>query len=569
MWLFREALVGWTGHQRPHTVRDALRLRLGGPWHDALPHPRCSAERSHTALADLKGTIFQRGPFSTAYQIAVGLCTVSTEVSEVVVDKVHVSAVRKMQMSALIGPLDDSVVPAAASGQIEEWYRNNQVIKFGHPLPDKEPTPDQLMAMHTRAVELKLEPYADFSILTPHGRRMAKNLRHRSWIPQADGTHQPVVPGPESLMTSEACFAVWEVIKLMLARSRRRFSPRPRVLAPVSKGGGSLSRRASPTCGTRSQGTKGAPSDVVRSAHPRCSGRPPLGPRTRTSGDSFPRTRHQEKLQRLRDELACSACSWGSLASHCAGSGQQENQHQNMDQKGNGKGGGKGGKRQHPIKNKQGQFVTTRDGAQICFRFATSTDRDACSTPRPQGRAHVCQRCLQPHRNNSEACTARGASVQSSSTLVASASNSVLATPPGAGSAFVELFGEGAGVTQAVADITGRKTFNHLTSDVAEDATFSKLVENVRQERVLWFHAASPHKTFSTERPPRGWASGTVVVLCVCVPWFSQWKATKRVACVPVVVCLCVFPHCHRWEAGHQEGEPGHPCPYHEAGPVQ
>ena len=46
---------------------------------------------------------------------------------------------------------------------------------------------------------------------------MARNLRQRSWIPQADGTIQPVeVPGPESLMTWEACFAIWEVIVLML-----------------------------------------------------------------------------------------------------------------------------------------------------------------------------------------------------------------------------------------------------------------------------------------------------------------------------------------------------------------
>ena len=46
----------------------------------------------------------------------------------------------EVKMSALIDPLDDSEVPAAASGQTEEWYRNYKVIKFGHSLPDKEPT---------------------------------------------------------------------------------------------------------------------------------------------------------------------------------------------------------------------------------------------------------------------------------------------------------------------------------------------------------------------------------------------------------------------------------------------
>jgi len=51
----------------------------------------------------------------------------------------------------------------------------------------------------------------------------------------------------------------------------------------------------------------------------------------------------------------------------------------------------------HPRKDRKGRFTSTRDGTQICFRF-TSGERDACPTPCPQGRAHVCQKCLQPHR---------------------------------------------------------------------------------------------------------------------------------------------------------------------------
>ena len=70
----------------------------------------------------------------------------------------------------------------------------------------------------------------------------------------------------------------------------------------------------------------------------------------------------------------------------------------------NDKGAGKGGKgNDHPRKNKKGFYITTREGAEICFRFAAG-NRDACTTPCAQGRAHVCQKCLQPHRNNSEAC---------------------------------------------------------------------------------------------------------------------------------------------------------------------
>ena len=69
------------------------------------------------------------------------------------------------------------------------------------------------------------------------------------------------------------------------------------------------------------------------------------------------------------------------------------------------KGKGKGdGKSKHPRKDKAGFFTTTRDGQEICFRFARG-DRGDCSDPCPNKRAHVCQKCLQPHRNGSEACT--------------------------------------------------------------------------------------------------------------------------------------------------------------------
>ena len=206
------ALLAWAGQGTEN--RTLFTTHFGYALEDlGTTHPRTLAavpkDMFHTALADIKGIIFQKGTRSLCD------CAWFRPKSGAVVDKVHVSAVRKVKMSALFDHLNDSEVLAVASGQIEEWYRNYKVIKFGHPLPDKEP--DQLMTMHTRVVGLKLEPYADFSILTPHGRRMAKNLRHRSWIPQADGTYQPVeVSGPESLMTWGACFAVWEVIMLML-----------------------------------------------------------------------------------------------------------------------------------------------------------------------------------------------------------------------------------------------------------------------------------------------------------------------------------------------------------------
>jgi hypothetical protein len=61
---------------------------------------------------------------------------------------------------------------------------------------------------------------------------------------------------------------------------------------------------------------------------------------------------------------------------------------------GNGAHGGK----DHPKKDPKGRFVTTREGVQICYSFAGG-ERGGCADPCPNKRAHVCQTCLQPHRN--------------------------------------------------------------------------------------------------------------------------------------------------------------------------
>eukprot|EP00971_Amphidinium_carterae_P010313 203848-Amphidinium_carterae.1 len=60
-------------------------------------------------------------------------------------------------------------------------------------MEEHEPTPEQIPALNGRVVVFGLEPYADFSILTPFGRRVAKLLRHRSWVQQEDGTFKLTV----------------------------------------------------------------------------------------------------------------------------------------------------------------------------------------------------------------------------------------------------------------------------------------------------------------------------------------------------------------------------------------
>ena len=236
--------------------------------------------------------------------------------------------------------------------------------------------------------------------------------------------------------------------------------------------------------------------------------------------------------------------------------GQQVNQHQNMDQKGNGKGGGKGGKRQHPIKNKQGLFVTTRDGAQVCFRFATGTAqhrarkvvrmcvRDACSltktTQRHVRRGGQSDYVSRPHRHR----------LQVRQTVCL---RLLFVFYP----SFVELFGNLAGFTQEVADVVqppggrcGRR--RHLLEARGERPTGAHVVGT---------RCATAQDVLS------GWATKRVGQCrcgwfpCGCSFSFTVERFGHQES-PPVALCVspCVFLLCHCWEAGHQEGARTVPC---------
>eukprot|EP00971_Amphidinium_carterae_P340192 6478400-Amphidinium_carterae.1 len=71
--------------------------------------------------------------------------------------------------------------------------------------------------MAARVCDQGLEPYGDFALLTPYGRRMQKHLRYRSWLPQEDGSYKPFeAPGPMDFTTWSACWKVYSAVLLML-----------------------------------------------------------------------------------------------------------------------------------------------------------------------------------------------------------------------------------------------------------------------------------------------------------------------------------------------------------------
>ena len=402
------------------------------------PHARSSTEGYvPNRTFRPQGNNLQKGAISTAYQIAVGLCTVATEATEVVASKSQVSPTKKVKMSSLIDPLDDSEVPTAASGQIEEWYRNYKDIKFGHPLPDKEPTPDQLMAMHTSGRGAQAGTVR--RLQHPHVTRETDGQARETdgqepQAPKLDPTSRRYVPAGGGARPRVA-----HDVGGVLCGLGGHHAHAP---LPARQGGRSAGAGSYPDCHRDVLGS--FPTVVQKNTQSvgTCVRRRRIaaGPSISHVWRAFSR-KNKGRQVTWSEVLICAAQDdryWdrevrrpaiGFLArgtkrsfsdleknSPTVGGPRRRRGNRskpflqvNQDQKGNGKGKGKGGKKQHPIKNKQGLFVTTREGAQICFRFATRADRDACLTPCPQGRAHVCQRCLQPHRNNSEACTAKGA----------------------------------------------------------------------------------------------------------------------------------------------------------------
>ena len=186
------------------------------------------------------GPFSEKGSIMLAHRLCKHICLAQpcTEpgsarpsgTSTVEVKASDLTLTRKVKMSNVLDPIDDMEFQSARATQVDEWFANYVTVKRGPPLVDSEPTVDQVSAMYTRVVLLGSEPYADFSVLTPFGRRMAKQLRHRSWLPQEDGSYIPVqVPGPPSLTAWEACFCVYEVILLML-----RFQSGQEVVTPIA-----------------------------------------------------------------------------------------------------------------------------------------------------------------------------------------------------------------------------------------------------------------------------------------------------------------------------------------------
>ncbi|CAJ1365705.1 unnamed protein product [Effrenium voratum] len=124
---------------------------------------------------------------------------------------------KKVKLSSHLDQMDDNEVDLMNRADLEQCYRNFREITGSDPQPEADPTMEQVTGMVAKVVEREESPYADFSVLTPYGKEMQKQMKTRSWLLQEDGTWKGVdVPGPPNYSSWLKCWRVYRTVLLML-----------------------------------------------------------------------------------------------------------------------------------------------------------------------------------------------------------------------------------------------------------------------------------------------------------------------------------------------------------------
>ena len=146
-----------------------------------------------------------------------------------------------MKLSNVLDQTDDTEVATKTRAEMGIYYENHREITGADPLPEVEPTDLQVAAMEDKVVVRDESPYADFSILTPFGRRIQRAMKTKSYSFQPDGTWKAAdIPGPPHFQAWQACFRVYRAVLFML---RYNATAAPAGGAPVSATRGMVTRR--------------------------------------------------------------------------------------------------------------------------------------------------------------------------------------------------------------------------------------------------------------------------------------------------------------------------------------
>jgi hypothetical protein len=341
---------------------------------------------------------------------------------------------RKVKVSHVLDPADSSDLPPAHPDEVKQWFENYRQIKGGDPLTDREPTADQVAAMYSRVITYRMEPYGDFSLLTPHGKRFAKEMKYSSWVPQEDGTWQSILlPGPASFTVWTTCWRVYEVILLMLrdtdAAGNTCMVVNPIALEHYFESFALLCRENPEAWHLCVQAEDRCRSEHLPRVFRRCAAKMGRNPNwsevfvAAADDDKYWDKEVRRPAIRGVAERKASGTKHLSMeedaASRVTEAVEDMKNGKNRNKNGGRRGGGRGnqkdkkrgtetapappsphqvqrpskGGEKHPKKDHKGRYVTTTDGRDICFRF----NGGKCKEPCAQKRAHVCQVCLKRH----------------------------------------------------------------------------------------------------------------------------------------------------------------------------
>ena len=173
--------------------------------------PKLAGAGNHGELENLVGNLAAVTATATS-----GTLSHLKEVTEALTNLAK-PKLRRVKASQILDPADDSEIIPATTSEMKTYNANYKKVKHGPPRDGCMPTPEQIGAMNTRVCVLDLEPYGDFSLLTPHGKRLQLILKHRGWHMNEDGSWSALqLPGPASFDVWWACWRVFVVIMLML-----------------------------------------------------------------------------------------------------------------------------------------------------------------------------------------------------------------------------------------------------------------------------------------------------------------------------------------------------------------
>ena len=106
---------------------------------------------------------------------------------------------KKIKVNQILDHMDVSELDILPQRHLDEAFQLFRSRMGSDPLKEHEPSPEQIAAMYNKVVVQGDSPYADFSVLTPFGRRSQKQMKAKGFMLQEDGSWKQLeIPGPPS-----------------------------------------------------------------------------------------------------------------------------------------------------------------------------------------------------------------------------------------------------------------------------------------------------------------------------------------------------------------------------------